>query len=174
MIVGLWTNSMINWFSLNIIGGINSEKWYSFIILIVFSELLFTRCPYIYNYTWFILLLFASIIPLYISLVLTRLYVSLYKFFAEMVPNGSPSWILPFIPHIEIISFIIRPIVLLLRPFINISVGIYAGLTIGDLCILFNNYIFIFFLFAFFIYEVFVIVVHWFIINEILKFTIFH
>nr|QDO72057.1 ATP synthase F0 subunit 6 [Schistosoma haematobium]QDO72098.1 ATP synthase F0 subunit 6 [Schistosoma haematobium] len=171
---GLWVNSVVNWVSLSVIGGINSEKWYSFVILLVFSELVLTRCPYIYNYTWFILFLFLFIIPLYISLVFTRLYSSFSKFFAEMIPSGSPLWILPFIPHIEMISFLIRPVVLLLRPFINISVGIYAGLTIGDLFILSDNYTFMFFLFIFFIYEVFVIVVHWFIINEILKFTVFH
>ncbi|RTG79916.1 ATP6 (mitochondrion) [Schistosoma bovis] len=171
---GLWVNSVVNWVSLSVIGGINSEKWYSLVILLVFSELVFTRCPYIYNYIWFILFLFLFIIPLYISLVFTRLYSSFSKFFAEMIPSGSPLWILPFIPHIEMISFLIRPVVLLLRPFINISVGIYAGLTIGDLFILSDNYTFMFFLFIFFIYEVFVIVVHWFIINEILKFTVFH
>nr|BAV81452.1 ATP synthase F0 subunit 6 [Schistosoma curassoni] len=171
---GLWVNSVINWVSLRVIEGINSEKWYSFIILLVFSELILTRCPYVYNYTWFILFLFLFIIPLYTSLVFTRLYSSLSKFFAEMIPSGSPLWILPFIHHIEMISFLIRPVVLLLRPFINISVGIYAGITIGDLFILSDNYTFMFFLFIFFIYEVFVTVVHWFIINEILKFTVFH
>nr|BAV81464.1 ATP synthase F0 subunit 6 [Schistosoma mattheei] len=176
MLASLWVNRIINWFSFNLICSISIEKWYSFIMLVIFSGLMFTRCPYIYGYIGFILILFVLVIPLYLCLVFTRFYTSVSSFFADMIPQGSPLWILPFIPHVELISFIIRPVVLLIRPFINVSVGVYSGLMIGDLCMIsLNNNVFIItFLFILFVYEVFVILVHWFIIKEILKFTISH
>nr|BAV82953.1 ATP synthase F0 subunit 6 [Schistosoma margrebowiei] len=173
MLSSLWISSVIKWFSLKIIDTIKNEWWYSFVLLCVLSGLVFTRCPYVYGYLGFVFILFILIIPLYLSLVLSRLDSSITDFLASMIPSGSPSWILPFIPHIEIVSFVIRPVVVLIRPFINISVGVYVGLAIGNLCFSSSGVVSVVLL-ALFVYEVFVVFVHWFIVQEILKFSVFH
>nr|YP_626442.1 ATP synthase F0 subunit 6 [Schistosoma spindale]AAZ57329.1 ATP synthase F0 subunit 6 [Schistosoma spindale] len=173
MLSGLWLSSIVKWICVNIIKTAKVEWWYGFIVLIIMLGFILTRCPYIFSILGFVSFLFVLIIPLYMSLVLSRIDDSIMNFFASFIPDGSPMWILPFIPHIEILSYVIRPVVLLLRPFINISVGTYLGIMIGSLCFSFSGYLLIVLIFLF-IYEVFIVFVHWFIVEEILKFSVLH
>nr|QIQ48862.1 ATP synthase F0 subunit 6 [Schistosoma spindale] len=173
MFSGLWLSSVVKWVCINIIKTVKVEWWYGFVVLVVLFGFILTRCPYIFSILGFISFIFILIIPLYISLVLSRINDSILSFFASFIPDGSPLWILPFIPHIEMLSYIIRPVVLLLRPFINISVGIYLGVMVGELCFSFSSYLLVALIF-FFVYEVFIVFVHWFIVEEILKFSVLH
>ncbi|NP_066208.2 ATP synthase F0 subunit 6 (mitochondrion) [Schistosoma mansoni] len=173
MFIGLWYNKLVEWISLRLVKVMISEWWYSFVMISVFCGLVMTRCPYIYGWIGFFAFLVCCVLPLFISLIVTRLNVSAVEFFGSMIPEGSPIWILPFIQYVEIISYIIRPFVTVIRPFVNVSVGIRLGVSVGWLCIGSSFYIYFFMVFLF-IYEILVVFIHWFIVSEILKFSVDH
>lgn len=74
------------------------------------------------------------------------------------MPVGTPLYICPLVCIAETISYIIRPLVLILRPFINISLGCLGAVSVCKLC--FTSFMWIFVLLVLFFYEVFVAVVH--------------
>jgi len=59
----------------------------------------------------------------------------------------------------ETLSYIVRPVVLLIRPFVNLTIGSLGGVAIGVLGLKYGFGIFIFLIVLFF-YEVFVALVH--------------
>lgn len=128
------------------------EVWYASSLLIFLVGLFITRCPYIYGYIDFAIFLCVLVIP-FISLFSTRLDDLIMMFSAGLVPLGSPFWVLLIIQHIELASYLIRPVVILKYPFIKISVGIYRRAMIGDLCFVWSHFGFLFVLCT---YEVFV------------------
>nr|WRY68986.1 ATP synthase F0 subunit 6 [Cichlidogyrus thurstonae] len=135
----------------------------------VLSLFLLFRVPFIYGMVGFIALIVVLILPVYLSLFFGRLEEGLNLFFSSLVPSGTPLWIAPFVGLAETISYIVRPIVLMIRPFLNITIGALgvsslAGMSIG------NNIIWVV-LIGIFFYEVFVAVVHWFIVVNILGFS---
>ena len=59
----------------------------------------------------------------------------------------------------ETLSYIVRPVVLLIRPFVNLTIGSLGGVAIGVLGLKYGFGIFIFLIVLFF-YEVFVALLH--------------
>nr|AWK02431.1 ATP synthase F0 subunit 6 [Acanthoparyphium sp. WAK-2018] len=132
------------------------------------------RFPYIYGMGGFGLFLVWFIAPLFLSLFLSRMVdAGPSSFFCEFVPLGTPLWIAPFICLAETLSYLVRPVVLMIRPFVNLTIGALGGAAVGSACLKFGIWVLVFLVVLFF-YEVFVALVHWFIVCNILSFSESH
>lgn len=80
------------------------------------------------------------------------------EFFSGFVPIGTPIFICPLVCIAETVRFFIRPFVLVIRPFVNISLGCFGAVALSRLC--FTKSVLLFFLALVFFYEVFVALVH--------------
>lgn len=154
------------------IGGVKDLVYLSVLVLMLFCFLLL-RIPYIFGLGGFSMFLFVFILPLFLGMFFSRLFIEPSLFFSSFVPVGTPMWIAPFVCLAETISYIVRPIVLVIRPFINLSIGAMAGATLGYLCWSLSWWV-LFFLLVLFFYEVFVALVHWYIVCSILSFSVDH
>nr|YP_010528192.1 ATP synthase F0 subunit 6 [Echinoparyphium aconiatum]UXW64386.1 ATP synthase F0 subunit 6 [Echinoparyphium aconiatum] len=147
------------------------DSFYRYCLFGLLFSFLLLRIPYIYGMTGFALFIVFIISPLFASLFLCRvLDVGPTSFFSGFVPPGTPLWIAPFVCLAETLSYIVRPVVLMIRPFVNLTIGTLGGVAIGSLGFKFGIWI-ISFLFILFFYEVFVALVHWFIVCNILSFS---
>nr|QZZ81260.1 ATP synthase F0 subunit 6 [Prosthogonimus pellucidus] len=137
----------------------------------------FVRAPYIFDLVDFLLLVFLFVFSLHVSAMLSRLESSVSVFLSSFVPSGVSSFFGFFLCVVETISYLIRPFVLVLRPFLNFTIGGIVGhsLLISSCCWNFENpgiysscsYLVVWFcLLAFLFYEWFVSVVQWYIINS--------
>nr|BAV82531.1 ATP synthase F0 subunit 6 [Mesocestoides corti] len=140
-----------------------------FLVMLLF---LLYRFPYCYSPFMFVCFLIFVVFIMFISLFFRRVFSNINLFFSSFIPVGTPSYICPLVCLAETISYIIRPFVLVFRPFINITLGCYGAAAVGNFCIV-NNVWFIV-LFLVFFYEVFVALVHWFIVTNILSFSVDH
>lgn len=128
------------------------------------------RFPYVFGFGSFLLVVFCVVGPMFIGLVGCRvLRVGIFNFFASFVPADTPLVLAPFICVIETLSYGIRPLIMALRIFINISIGsvlLYAS------CFFSYFYLLAVLLWAFvFLYEIFVAVLHWFILCSLMAFS---
>nr|APX55318.1 ATP synthase F0 subunit 6 [Paragonimus westermani] len=129
------------------------------------------RFPYLFDLVSFGASLFCNIAP-FLGAVFSRLFDGkLVDFFSPFVPSGTPVWIAPFVCMAETLSYLVRPVVLMIRPFVNLSMGAMGGYILGLLTFRFS---WVVCLFVLFFYEVFVAVVHWFIVCNILSFSESH
>nr|YP_010704126.1 ATP synthase F0 subunit 6 [Plagiorchis elegans]WCO87336.1 ATP synthase F0 subunit 6 [Plagiorchis elegans] len=151
-----------------ITGGWN-DGFYRFSLLVLLFCFLSLRVPYIFGLTGFGVYLFFYIFPIFISLFFSRIFNNFNLFFSSFIPLGTPLWIAPFVCLAETLSYIVRPVVLLIRPFVNLSMGSLGGYVLGGMC--FKSGYVVFFLLILFFYEIFVAVVHWFIVCNILSFS---
>nr|YP_009261932.1 ATP synthase F0 subunit 6 [Echinochasmus japonicus]AKL39060.1 ATP synthase F0 subunit 6 [Echinochasmus japonicus] len=158
-------------FVTTVIGGGWGDYVYRFILFSMLLGFLFLRVPYIYGMFGFSLYLVLFIAPLFLALFIGRIFdVGPSSFFCGFVPLGTPLWIAPFICLAETLSYLIRPIVLMIRPFVNLTIGSLGGVALGSMCFSFGSFV-VAFLFILFFYEVFVALVHWFIVCELLSFS---
>nr|YP_007890974.1 ATP synthase F0 subunit 6 [Taenia laticollis]BAN15634.1 ATP synthase subunit 6 [Taenia laticollis] len=152
---------------------LDSVSWYYFMMVnCVLLLFLFYRLPYCYSPYLFWVFLVVVVFTGFISLFLGRLCSDVNVFFSTFIPVGTPIYICPLVCLAELISYIIRPIVLILRPFINISLGCFGAIALGSLSFL-NGWWCILLVLLFF-YEVFVALVHWYIVTCILSFSVDH
>nr|AFI44209.1 ATPase subunit 6 [Schistosoma japonicum] len=172
MLSGLWFTSFLVKLS-SYLKVMKIEMWYSLSLFILIFVFAIVRFPYVYGMFDYGLCLIVLIMPLFISLFFSRLFCAFGLFVSSFIPVGCPIYLAPFVCIIGLISFIIRPVVLLVRPFVNISAGVYFGVFVGNLCFAINYFIFVIF-FVLFVYEIFVALMHWFIVQEILKFSVDH
>nr|UFQ88302.1 ATP synthase F0 subunit 6 [Rhinebothrium flexile]UFQ88326.1 ATP synthase F0 subunit 6 [Rhinebothrium flexile] len=151
-------------------------QMFSFYYLALASSILLLfvlyRFPYCYSPMLFIVLLLSFVFSGFVSLFLRRLFYNYNEFFSGFVPVGTPLYICPLVCLAETISFLIRPFVLIFRPFINISLGCFGAVALGNFC--FSSSIWFLVLGIVFFYEVFVALVHWFIVANILAFSVDH
>nr|YP_002122304.1 ATP synthase F0 subunit 6 [Opisthorchis felineus]ACF93437.1 ATP synthase subunit 6 [Opisthorchis felineus] len=156
-------------FSFVFSGGLNSFLC-RLSLFVLFWGFLSLRLPYVYGMGGFVLFIFFIVCPLFSSLFLSRvLGGGLSGFFSCFIPLGTPLWIAPFVCLAETLSYVVRPVVLMMRPFVNLSAGALGGYALGVLS-LFNSWVVLFLILLFF-YEIFVAVVHWFIVYSILSFS---
>nr|YP_010286164.1 ATP synthase F0 subunit 6 [Mosgovoyia sp. SQ20]UKS08002.1 ATP synthase F0 subunit 6 [Mosgovoyia sp. SQ20] len=127
------------------------------------------RVPYCYSPYVFAVFLVVVVFTMFLSLFFCRVFSGVDEFFSGFVPVGTPLYICFLVCLAESISYVIRPIVLILRPFINISLGCFGAASLCGLC--FVSWLWFFVLFFLFFYEVFVAVVHWYIVTSILSFS---
>lgn len=153
-----------------IIGGFS---WYYLIALItVLGCFLSYRGPYAFSPFFFVFFLWVSLMSCFSGLFLCRLLNGYLGFISSFIPVGTPLWICPLVCLAETISYFIRPLVLMLRPFINIGLGCVGMAVIGGFSIV--NYWVLIAMIVIFFYELFVATVHWFIVSSILSFSIDH
>lgn len=146
--------------------------YYLWVLLSVLFLFVLYRVPYCYRSFLFCVFLVVVVFSRFISLFLNRSVRDINYFFSSFVPIGTPMYICPLVCLAETIRFIIRPIVLILRPFINIRLGCFGAVAISKLCFVRHTWIIL--LFILFFYEVFVAIVHWYIVTSILSFSIDH
>nr|YP_006460026.1 ATP synthase F0 subunit 6 [Tetrancistrum nebulosi]ADN44067.1 ATPase subunit 6 [Tetrancistrum nebulosi] len=150
----------------------NLGSLYKSVCLTLLVCFLYLRTPFLYGVSGLLLYIFILLAPMFVSLFVGRLENGVNTFFSSLLPPGTPLWIAPLVGFAETISYIVRPIVLMLRPFLNITIGCFAALAIGGgFC---NNWLLIVGLLMLFFYEIFVAMVHWFIVVNILDFSIDH
>uniref|UniRef100_UPI00315C9E1C ATP synthase F0 subunit 6 n=1 Tax=Cichlidogyrus halli TaxID=321991 RepID=UPI00315C9E1C len=135
----------------------------------VLGLFLLLRTPFLYGLVGFFLLVVIIIAPLFVSLFVGRVEYGMSNFVASLIPSGTPLWIAPFVGLAESISYLVRPLVLMIRPFLNITIGALGAAALANVSV--GNIELSFFLVLIFFYEVFVAVVHWFIVVNILGFS---
>nr|YP_010350550.1 ATP synthase F0 subunit 6 [Capsala katsuwoni]UOK11874.1 ATP synthase F0 subunit 6 [Capsala katsuwoni] len=150
----------------------NLSYFYKALALFLSICFLLLRTPYLYGGVGFIGLILLLISPMFGGILFLRLENGLNPFFSSLLPPGTPLAIAPFVCLAETISFVVRPLVLMLRPFLNITIGGLGGISLGMMAM--GNKILVVFLCLLFLYEIFVAVVHWFIVINILGFSIDH
>lgn len=146
--------------------------YYLFILVCVLGLFLSYRFPYGYSPLFFCVFLICVVFICFLSMFLSRVVNNFNLFFRGFVPVGTPLYICPLVCLAETISFIIRPFVLIFRPFINISLGCVGAAAVGNFC--FTSVAWLTILLLLFFYEVFVALVHWFIVTNILAFSVDH
>nr|WHM52505.1 ATPase subunit 6 [Echinococcus canadensis] len=146
--------------------------YYFVLLMLVLVWFLVYRLPYCYSFYLFFVFLFGVVFVMFVSLFMCRAFSNVNSFFASFVPLGTPLYICFIVCVAESISYVIRPIVLILRPFINISLGCFGAVALGNLC--FVSCLWVLILVLLFFYEVFVASIHWFIVSSILDFSVDH
>lgn len=146
--------------------------YYLFFLYLVLLLFLSYRIPYCYSPYFFSIFLLTVVFRMFLSLFLRRIAEKFNEFFRSFVPVGTPLYICPLVCIAETISYIIRPLVLILRPFIKIRLGCFGAVALCKLC--FKGWVWFFVLFLLFFYEVFVAIVHWYIVSRILSFSVDH
>lgn len=117
------------------------------------------RLPYLYGMGGFGVFILISVFPLFVRLFLSRLIDGrLDDFFCGFVPQGTPLWIAPFVCLAETLRYLVRPVVLMIRPFVNLRIGALGGVVLGGLRFV-RTWVAGFLVILFF-YEVFVALVH--------------
>nr|UFQ88446.1 ATP synthase F0 subunit 6 [Rhinebothrium sp. LRP 10407] len=171
MIFGLnYYTNLISSLYYNVIGMFS--YYYAFILSVTLLVFLTYRFPYCYSPFIFVVFLFFLVFGGFCSLFLRRILCDPANFFSGFVPVGTPLYICPLVCIAETISYLIRPFVLIFRPFINVSLGCFGAVALSNFC--FTSYTWIVLLFLVFFYEVFVALVHWFIVSNILSFSVDH
>nr|AHH81839.1 ATP synthase subunit 6 [Echinococcus canadensis]AWW04095.1 ATPase subunit 6 [Echinococcus granulosus sensu lato genotype G7]AWW04107.1 ATPase subunit 6 [Echinococcus granulosus sensu lato genotype G7] len=149
-----------------------ASYYYFVLLMLVLFWFLVYRLPYCYSFYLFFVFLFGVVFVMFVSLFMCRVISNVNSFFASFVPLGTPLYICFIVCVAESISYVIRPIVLILRPFINISLGCFGAVALGNLCFVSCWWVLI--LVLLFFYEVFVASIHWFIVSSILDFSVDH
>nr|AWW03663.1 ATPase subunit 6 [Echinococcus granulosus sensu lato genotype G6]AWW03675.1 ATPase subunit 6 [Echinococcus granulosus sensu lato genotype G6] len=149
-----------------------ASYYYFVLLMLVLFWFLVYRLPYCYSFYLFFVFLSGVVFVMFVSLFMCRVFSNVNSFFASFVPLGTPLYICFVVCVAESISYVIRPIVLILRPFINISLGCFGAVALGNLCFVSCWWVLI--LVLLFFYEVFVASIHWFIVTSILDFSVDH
>nr|YP_008855160.1 ATP synthase F0 subunit 6 [Sepia aculeata]AHA82369.1 ATP synthase F0 subunit 6 [Sepia aculeata] len=112
-----------------------------FITIINFN--LLGLMPYVFSTTSHLAMTFTLALPLWLSLIISSYMKNAYSSVAFMLPLATPTFLIPFLPIIETLSIMVRPITLSIRLAANISAGHIILTLIGDYLttlILLNNY----------------------------------
>nr|YP_010944735.1 ATP synthase F0 subunit 6 [Liocranchia reinhardtii]YP_010944741.1 ATP synthase F0 subunit 6 [Liocranchia reinhardtii]WMC20833.1 ATP synthase F0 subunit 6 [Liocranchia reinhardtii]WMC20839.1 ATP synthase F0 subunit 6 [Liocranchia reinhardtii] len=116
-------------YSMNL-GGFSLLVSSLFITIITFNML--GLMPYVFSMTSHLAMTFTLSLPLWFSLILSSYVTNPYSSLAFMLPLGTPSFLIPFLPIIETLSILVRPITLSIRLAANISAGHIILTLIGD------------------------------------------
>nr|UFQ89070.1 ATP synthase F0 subunit 6 [Rhodobothrium cf. paucitesticulare DJM-2021]UFQ89118.1 ATP synthase F0 subunit 6 [Rhodobothrium cf. paucitesticulare DJM-2021] len=146
--------------------------YYLLVATCILGVFLMYRFPYCYSPLFFVVFLLTIVFSSFMSLFLRRIFNDYQTFFAGFIPVGTPIYICPVVCIAETISYLIRPFVLIFRPFINIGLGCAGAAALGNLFMV--NSVWMLVLCFLFFYELFVALVHWFIVSNILAFSVDH
>jgi len=119
------TNTLFNEFKI-IINNNNNNKFIiifiSFFIFIIINNLI-RLFPYIFTGTRHLILNLTLALPLWLSLIIFGWINKTNHIFSHLVPQGTPTILIPFIICIETIRNVIRPLTLTIRLTANIIAG---------------------------------------------------
>nr|AHX26468.1 ATP synthase F0 subunit 6 [Sepia lycidas] len=127
-------------FSMNM-GGFTLIISSLFITIINFN--LLGLMPYVFSTTSHLVMTFTLALPLWLCLIISSYMKNAYSSVAFMLPLATPTFLIPFLPIIETLSIMVRPITLSIRLAANISAGHIILTLIGDYMtslIMLNNY----------------------------------
>nr|QXJ42357.1 ATP synthase F0 subunit 6 [Sepioloidea lineolata] len=113
-----------------------------FITIINFNML--GLIPYVFSVSSHLAMTFILALPLWFSLIISSYINNPYSSLASMLPLGTPMFLIPFLPVIESLSILVRPITLSIRLAANISAGHIILTLVGDyltISILLNSYL---------------------------------
>nr|QMP96610.1 ATP synthase F0 subunit 6 [Dorylomorpha xanthopus] len=124
----MWINILMTLHKeFKILLGPNSQNGSTFIFISLFSMILFNNFmglfPYIFTSTSHLTLTLTLALPLWLSFMMYGWMNHTQHMFAHMVPQGTPSILMPFMVCIETISNIIRPGTLAVRLTANMIAG---------------------------------------------------
>nr|YP_009544225.1 ATP synthase F0 subunit 6 [Chiroteuthis picteti]AYO28823.1 ATP synthetase subunit 6 [Chiroteuthis picteti] len=128
-------------YSMNL-GGFSLLASSLFITIINFNML--GLMPYVFSTTSHLAMTFTLALPLWLSLIMSSYSNNPYSSLAFMLPLGTPSFLIPFLPIIETLSIMVRPITLSIRLAANISAGHIILTLVGDyltISMLSSNYL---------------------------------
>nr|QQP21738.1 ATP synthase F0 subunit 6 [Metasepia tullbergi] len=128
-------------YSMNL-GGFMLVTTSLFITIINFNML--GLMPYVFSTTSHLVMTFSLALPLWLSLIISSYIKNSYSSVAFMLPLATPTFLIPFLPIIETLSIMVRPITLSIRLAANISAGHIILTLIGGYftnLMLLNNYI---------------------------------
>lgn len=112
------------------LGGFNLLVSSLFITIINFNIL--GLIPYVFSTTRHLAMTFTLALPLWLCLIISSYVNNPYSRLAFILPLGTPSFLIPFLPIIETLSIIVRPITLSIRLAANIRAGHIILTLIGD------------------------------------------
>nr|YP_002929417.1 ATP synthase F0 subunit 6 [Oreocryptophis porphyraceus]ACR48292.1 ATP synthase F0 subunit 6 [Oreocryptophis porphyraceus] len=131
-LLGNRMTTMITWFLKTIMSNMtnqltpNGQKWCkiltSLLIMILLSNLL-GLLPYTFTSTSQLSMNMAMAIPLWMATIITGMMKKPSTTLAHMLPEGSPTPLIPFMIIIETISLLMRPLALGVRLTANITAG---------------------------------------------------
>lgn len=170
-VMGLFRLSVLFSLVSSVVGSLK-DSLYRLILFFLLLRFLRLRFPYIFGMLGFLSYLLLMIFPIFLGLMFSRVLVEPSEFFSGFVPPGTPLRIAPFVCLAERIRYIVRPIVLMIRPFLNIRIGCLGGCALGSMFL--GRFLVGLVLLVLFFYEIFVALVHWFIVREILSFSTDH
>mgnify|MGYP003334066110 CR=1 FL=1 len=111
-------------------------KWFPFSFISLFSFILFNNFlglfPYIFTRTSHLTITISLSLPLWLSFILYGWINNTKHIFAHLVPQGTPSILIPFIVLIETIRNVIRPGTLAVRLAANIIAGHLLLVLLGN------------------------------------------
>jgi len=116
-------------FSINL-GGFRLIVSSLFITIINFNML--GLIPYVFSTTSHLAITFTLALPLWLSLIISSYSNNPYSSVAFMLPLGTPTFLIPFLPIIETLRILVRPITLSIRLAANIRAGHIILTLIGD------------------------------------------
>nr|WGO57968.1 ATP synthase F0 subunit 6 [Perisphaerus sp. 1 ZQW-2023b] len=103
------------------------NKGSTFIFISIFSMIMFNNFmglfPYIFTSTSHLIMTLTMALPLWLSFMIFGWINNSYHMFAHLVPQGTPSMLMPFMVCIETISNMIRPGTLAIRLSANMIAG---------------------------------------------------
>ena len=106
------------------------------LVFTIFAFILFGNLiglfPYFFAFTSHIAVTLSLALFVFVFSTGVGFYTHGFKFFGFFVPSGVPSWLLPLLVPIEIVSYLSRPVSLSVRLFANITAGhvmweVFAG-----------------------------------------------
>jgi F-type H+-transporting ATPase subunit a len=115
--------------------GTKGQKYFPFVfsifLFILFGNLI-GMVPYMFTFTSHIIVTFALAMVVFLFVTVLGIVNHGMKFFTLFTPKGLPTFLLPIIVPIELISYISRPISLAIRLFANMMAGhtmmkVFAG-----------------------------------------------
>nr|YP_009504415.1 ATP synthase F0 subunit 6 [Octopus variabilis]AWX90450.1 ATP synthase F0 subunit 6 [Octopus variabilis]AWX90463.1 ATP synthase F0 subunit 6 [Octopus variabilis]AWX90476.1 ATP synthase F0 subunit 6 [Octopus variabilis]AWX90489.1 ATP synthase F0 subunit 6 [Octopus variabilis]AWX90502.1 ATP synthase F0 subunit 6 [Octopus variabilis] len=104
----------------------------SSLFLMIINFNLLGLIPYVFSTTSHLAMSFSLSFPLWLSLILSSYQNNLYSSLASLLPSGTPSFLIPFLPLIEIMSISVQPLTLAIRIAANISAGHIILTLIGE------------------------------------------
>jgi len=119
--------------------GTEGMKFFPFVFslfMFVLVANMFGMIPFFFTVTSHIIVTFALAMLVFVVVIAYGFYRNGFKFLKLFVPAGVPSYVLPIVVPIEIVSFLSRPISLSVRLFANILAGhitlkVFAGFIVS-------------------------------------------
>nr|YP_009689307.1 ATP synthase F0 subunit 6 [Postharmostomum commutatum]QEL51323.1 ATP synthase F0 subunit 6 [Postharmostomum commutatum] len=119
--IGLWDLLVQN------IGKLGGLNFYGYLMIVLLFSFMCVRFPYVFGVVGLVSLLVALVFPVCVGKFWEAMWEKGVLFFSGFVPSGTPLWLAPFVCFFEIVSSLIRPVVLMLRPLLNFSIGYFLG-----------------------------------------------